>query len=76
MPEPGRQQLDPYETLAPIDGMGEVYKAWDTRLNRHFKVTIHTPLDTASRGSYDPLNACDVLSRDERTFMSAGLRVF
>src|SRR6516162_6284994 len=58
MPLTLSNRLGPYEIVAPLgSGMGEVYRARDTRLGRHVAVKL-LPADLASRP--------DLLERFER----------
>jgi len=44
-PDSRRSRLGPYEIVEPLgaSGMGEVYKAWDTRLNRSVAIKVLSP---------------------------------
>ena len=56
MPLQSGEKLGPYEILAPIgaDGMGEVYKATDTRLDRIVALKTNSTSVSSARPAPSP----------------------
>ena len=60
MPLSVGDKLGPYEILEPIGagGMGEVYKARDTRLNRDVAIKQLLPFQADAGQSLEPVEVC------------------